>query len=97
MFLIRKHLSPLATFVFLAFVSILAVEEAHHHGDLEDHDDCPLCAWQLTTSQAPTTPTPPLILYRLILLFILPFITTPFFYSVVSHTTSGLSPPFNLG
>ncbi|HTC20138.1 MAG TPA: DUF2946 family protein [bacterium] len=88
----RKYLFSFATFAFLAFVSVLAIEGAHHHDNLENHDDCSLCAWQMTGSSAPYTPTPPLLFHAVI--FITLFVFTPFaFSSFVSFSTSGRAPP----
>jgi hypothetical protein len=63
---IRKNLFSLATVAFFAFVSVLAIEGSHHHDNIEGRDDCSLCAWQSTGSQAPSTPTPPLLFHSLV-------------------------------
>jgi hypothetical protein len=58
MYFFKKHLS-LISFVVLPFLfSILVVETAHHHDQLESCDHCALCVWQQTGSQAPHTPAP---------------------------------------
>jgi hypothetical protein len=91
----RKNLFPFMTVAFLAFVSVLAIEAAHHHDNLESHSDCSLCAWQMMGSSAPSTPTPPVLFHALFLTAFFTF--TPFvFSSVVSFFTSGRAPPQNL-
>lgn len=91
----RKNLFSFTVFAFLAFVSILAIEGAHHHDNLEAHNNCSLCAWQNTGSSAPSTPTPPSLFHSPV--FIALFTFTPSVYpSFVSFSTSGRAPPQNL-
>ncbi len=90
----RKNLFPFAAFMFVAFLSILAAEAFHHHDDgVEDHDDCPLCSWQLTTSQAPSAPAPPVLGYFVSVFYIVVALTPFFVPAVVSPLNSGRSPP----
>ena len=93
----RKNFFPFTALAFAAFFSVLAIEGFHHHDDgLEGHDDCSICAWQATGSQAPSTPVPPLLFHALFL-FIALFIFIPSApSSFVSFSTSGRSPPFIL-
>ncbi len=80
--------------MFVAFLSVLAAEAFHHHDDgPENHDDCSLCSWQLTTSQAPSAPAPPVLGYFVSLFFIVVSFTPLFVPAVVSSLNSGRSPP----
>jgi hypothetical protein len=91
----RKCLFSFATVAFLAFVSILAIESAHHHDNFESHNDCSLCAWQLTGSSAPSTPTTPILFHALI--FVSLVIFTPLFISLFqSFPSLSRAPPKNL-
>jgi hypothetical protein len=92
----RKNLFSISAFVFMAFFSILAIEGAHHHDNtLESHDDCSICSWQATGSQAPSTPVPPVIPQPLLFVFFL-FFTPSFVSSFNSFPSPGRSPPKNL-
>lgn len=91
----RKNLFSLTAFAFLSFFSVLAIEGAHHHDSLESHDDCSICAWQATGSQASSTPaSPTLLFYALILPFF--FTLVIFHFSPFFLSPSGRSPPKNL-
>jgi|GEM_PF-1332660 len=89
---LRKKLVPFISTVLLAiFLSVLAVETSHHHGQLEENDNCSMCAWVMTGSQAVTAPAPP-VLIPVILVSLL------FFYSFFVQffpliQSRGRSPP----
>lgn len=89
---IRKNLFPFAAAAFLSFVSVLVIEGAHHHDNLEGQDDCSICAWQATGSSAPSVPIPPLLFHSLVIASL--FIFTPFFVSSFkSFPSLGRAPP----
>lgn len=88
---LRKHLLSLAILSFLAFFSVLVVEGPHHHGNLESKDDCSVCSWQQTGSQAPSAPTPPQLFQAL--LFAVLFTFSPVYFSTFFISPSGRSPP----
>jgi hypothetical protein len=91
----RKYFFLFTALALLAFVSVLVIEGAHHHDNLESHNDCSLCAWQQTGSQAQSTPTPPPLLSMLLLVFF--FTSTPFFIPIFkSFPSLGRAPPQNL-
>ena len=92
MALIRKNLFSAALLVFLAFGSVVALEAFHHHGNLEDHDDCSICSFQATGSQAPSPTVLTPVLVPLFLFFVLE-IFQPFFVSHIFIAPSGRSPP----
>jgi hypothetical protein len=89
---LRKNYSAFISSVLLAvFISLLAVETSHHHGALEDNDNCSMCAWQMTGSQAIAAPTPPVLLPLILvtaLFFFFPCLQ--FFKQIQSR---GRSPP----
>ncbi len=88
----RKYLFSFAAVAFLALVSVLVIEGAHHHDNLESHDDCSICSWQATGSSAPSTPIPPLLFHAL--LFVALFTFTSFFTSTTkSFSALGRAPP----
>jgi hypothetical protein len=91
----RKNLFTFATVAFLSFISVLAVEGSHHHDNLESHNNCSFCAWQVTGSSAASVPTPPLL--PDVLVFIALFTFAPFFVSAFkSFPSLGRAPPPNL-
>ena len=94
MSLLRKNLFPISLLAVMALLTLLIAEGAHHHGALEDNDDCSVCSWQMTGSQSPSTPLPPL-LFPTLLFFILYFFL-PTFVSYNFITPSGRDPPQNL-
>ena len=87
----RKHLLPLAAMVFLAFSSVLIAEGSHHHWNWESKDDCSVCSWQQTGSQASSLPTAP-ALFPILLVFLL-LVSESFFFSFNSISPRGRSPP----
>ena len=88
----RKNLFLFATVAFLSFVSVLAAEGAHHHDNLESHNDCSMCAWQSTGSSAPSIPVSPLVFFSLVFVFL--FVFRPsVISSFVSFSNSGRAPP----
>ncbi|HJT24252.1 MAG TPA: hypothetical protein VJ873_06725 [bacterium] len=74
--------------------SVLAMETAHHHDRLENSDHCALCVWQQGGSQAVSAPAPPMLFKTLVFAFLFTFCL--FYYSPVSFSPSGRSPPQNL-
>lgn len=94
--LFKKKISIfLACSALAAFLAILTIETFHHHESLEGSDDCTICSWQVTGSQAPSTPAPPPPLIP-ILLVSLVFFFQPFVFSFHFISPSGRSPPKNL-
>lgn len=92
---IRRYLIPLAVLIGLSFFSVLILEGSHHHQNLESHQDCSLCSWQNTGSQAPSTNIPTILFFFSLFGFL--FISTPKFVpSFVSFQPSGRAPPSNL-
>lgn len=92
---LQKRLPFIASVVLVFLLAILAVEAAHHHDDtLEGHDNCSICAWQVTGSQAVATPAPPVLFQAMLLVFVFSF--TPFYVSRIFSSPSGRSPPQNL-
>lgn len=90
----RKHLFPAAAILLLAFLTLLAVETAHHHGAMEDNDNCSVCSWQQTGSHAVATPVVSLVFFALVFSFLFTF--QPLTLSFLSYPTSGRSQPQNL-
>ncbi len=91
----RKHLFSLAFVVLAAFLAVLTAESFHHHeraGTKEQ--DCSLCSWQLTSSNATATPVPFFFFYPLLAVFLFTF--KPLTLASVSIAPSGRSPPQNL-
>ena len=93
--LLRKHLFPISFLVVMALFTLFITEGAHHHGALEDNDGCAVCSWQMTGSQAPSAPVPPVMLPLFLFIFTL-FFRPSFFQSFVFIFPSGRSPPKNL-
>jgi hypothetical protein len=91
----RKNLLGLAIAASLAFVSVSAVQAFHHHDRLESRDDCSLCVWQQTGSQASSTPLPPVLLFDA-LVAVLILAAASFYRSFVSFSPLGRAPPHNL-
>ena len=87
----RKHLLPAAAILLLAFLTLLALETAHHHGAMEDNDNCSVCSWQQTGSHAVTTTILPLIFSAMVFAFIFTFRALSL--SFLFYSTSGRSPP----
>lgn len=91
----RKTLLPFAVLALAAFLSILAIAGFHHHNDqLESHNDCSICAWQISGSQAVSAPAPPMLFHTLVFVFISTFL--PLYFSTVFFSSPGRSPPTNL-
>lgn len=90
----KKHLTLIALVVLPILFSILAMEAAHHHDRLEANDHCALCVWQQTGSQAVSAPAPPVLYQALVFTFLFTF--KPFYFSPISLSPSGRSPPSNL-
>jgi hypothetical protein len=88
----RKYLLLISAVVLLSFVSVLLAETFHHHGELETEDNCAFCSFQLTGSQAPSTPAPPPLLPVMLLFFIL-FFLQPILVTFNFISPSGRSPP----
>ncbi|HVZ80609.1 MAG TPA: hypothetical protein VHE12_07400 [bacterium] len=80
-------------FSLLALFLVLAMEAFHHHDDLESHDDCPLCAWQLTASNAASTPKLPTLFHSLFFVSVVVFTPLSFVPSIVSFPSVGRAPP----
>lgn len=91
---LRKNLFPFTAFAFATFLSVLVIEGFHHHDDgLEGHDDCSICSWQVSGSQAPSTPAPPPLFHALALFVALFIFVLSAPTSFVSFSTSGRAPP----
>lgn len=91
----KKHLKfSSALVVLLVFLASLFVGNLHHHQSLENHNDCSVCAWQSTGSQASSIPTVPLLFSALI--FVCFFTFSLFHLSLFSISPSGRSPPLVL-
>ncbi len=89
---LRKNFSSIVSTGLLAlFLSVLAMETSHHHGQLEDNDNCSMCAWQMTGSHAVASPTPP-VLIPVVFVSLLFFLTYPF-QSFQQIQPRGRSPP----
>lgn len=89
---VRRYLFPLAVLIGLSFFSVLAVEGAHHHENFENQQDCSLCSWHHTGSQAPSTPvSPTLPFYVSVFLFLFTF--QLFYFSPICLSIPGRSPP----
>jgi hypothetical protein len=88
----RKSLFFIAILSLLSFGSVLAAEAFHHHGDLEDHDNCSMCSFKATGSQAHSLPAFTPILVPLFLFFFLE-VFQPLFTSHIFISPSGRSPP----
>ena len=91
---LRGKLFPLILTILSAFVVVLILEGAHHHGALENSQDCSVCGWQQTGSQAPNTPVPPILSFTPA--FSLLFTLILFHFSYISFPSLGRSPPLNL-
>jgi hypothetical protein len=81
-------ISPVLLTVFLA---VLAAETTHHHGKLEDNDNCSVCAWQMTGSQAVAAPAPPVLLPVMLISTLFFFFSCLQYFHLVQ--TRGRSPP----
>ncbi|HET9869499.1 MAG TPA: hypothetical protein VFR02_03240 [bacterium] len=67
----RKISFCLALAGFSAFLTLSLAENFHHHGALESHDHCAMCAW--TQADAKAVPvTLPHLLAALVLVFVAP-------------------------
>ncbi len=89
---LRKNFSSLISAILMAvFLTVLGMETSHHHGDLEENDNCAMCAWVMTGSLAVTAPAAPVLIPVILvsMLFFLSFFI-PFFPLVQSR---GRSPP----
>ncbi|HUO58364.1 MAG TPA: hypothetical protein VMV05_09355 [bacterium] len=89
----RKNLFSFVTFSLLAFFLVLAMEASHHHDNLEGHDDCSLCAWQLTGSNAPSAPKPPTLFHSPVFVSLVVFTPLLFVSSFESFPSVGRAPP----
>jgi hypothetical protein len=92
--LFRKYLFLTAVVVLASFASVLAAECVHHHDDFKDRDQCALCNWVRTVSQADLVPLAPTFVP--VLLFFELFIFISFFNSFSLISPCGRSPPTNL-
>lgn len=89
---LRKNYSAFISSVLLAvFISLLAVETAHHHGALEDNDNCSMCAWQMTGSQAVAAPAPPVLVPVMLISTLFFFFSCLQFFQPIQ--SRGRSPP----
>ena len=60
---LRKYFSSLISAILMAvFLTVLGMETSHHHGDLEENDNCAMCAWVMTGSLAVTAPAAPVLI-----------------------------------
>jgi hypothetical protein len=91
----RKNLFPISILAITALLTLLVAEGAHHHGALEDNDGCSVCSWQMTGSQAPSTPLAPVLLPT-ILFFCVLYFFIPTFVSFNFISPTGRGPPQNL-
>jgi hypothetical protein len=92
----KKHPALISLFVLPFLLTVLVAEAAHHHDNgLEGHNDCSICAFQATGSQAPSTPVPPALIQILLLVSLFTF-TPTFISSVKSFPSLGRAPPQNL-
>jgi len=90
----RKHLFPSAAVLLLAFLTLLAVETAHHHGAIEETDSCSLCSWQQASPNTATFVSPFLAFVALFFAVLFTFSPSPF--SLFYLSIPGRSPPQNL-
>jgi hypothetical protein len=88
----RNRYVPILSVVLISvFLSLLAVETSHHHGQLEENDNCSVCAWQATGSPDITAPVPP-VLSPVLLVTVL-FVFWNFFSFCSPIPSRGRSPP----
>ena len=90
----RKHLFPTAAVLLLAFLTLLSLETSHHHGALEDNDNCSVCSWQQTSPSTTAFVSPFLAFVALFFAMLFTFSPSPF--SLFFLSIPGRSPPKNL-
>lgn len=90
----RKQLFPTAAVILLAFLTLLAVETAHHHGAAEATDNCSVCSWQQTSPTTAAFVSPFLGFVGLFFSILFAFNPSPF--SLFFLSIPGRSPPQNL-
>lgn len=87
----QKKLRLAALFVFAVFAWLSVAEAFHHHGALEDHNDCSFCAFQQADSKA-TISIAPLELIPIFTVLVLEIVSFPWFsFQIVQ--ACGRSPP----
>jgi hypothetical protein len=87
----KKHSTLISSVLLAVFLSLLAVETSHHHGKMEDNDNCSMCAWQMTGSQGVAAPASPVLMPVLLVMTLFFFFPCLQFFKQIQ--SRGRSPP----